>query len=394
MARIVVIGSLARSLITFRGRLMQDFIASGHKVMACAPGASEQVQRDLKAMGVEYCDIPLRRRGLNPFHDLAYMLRLVGLFKSWKADIILGYTAKPSIYGSIAARLAGLPYAVMITGLGQSFGGGSFKKRCVDGVLQVLYRVALRNSRVVFFQNPDDLARFRAMNLLARGSRVSVIPGSGIDLEEFLPSPYPAQVTFLLMARVIPEKGIYQYVRAATLLREKYPAVRFRLAGPIGTSKAFIPLSEVEGWHRAGIIEYLGMLEDVKPALSDCSVYVLPSYYGEGVPRSILEAMACGRAIITTDATGCRETVSDQKNGFLVPVRDAMALATAMEKFIQNPDLIVQMGALSRELAEIKFDVLRVNRLIFRGIGLFAYPWDSLTGESEKTEGACQWRDS
>ena len=323
---------------------MEDFIASGHKVMACAPGATELLQRDLKVMGVEYCDVPLRRRGLNPFHDLAYMLRLLGLLKSWKADLVLSYTAKPSIYGSLAARLAGLPSAVMITGLGQSFSGGSIKKRMIDRIVGSLYRLALRKNRMVFFQNPDDLDRFRAMNLLARGSHVSVIPGSGIDLEDFRPTPYPSQVTFLLMARIIAPKGIYQFVRAAELLRQKYPAARFRLAGPIGVDKAFIPLKEVKGWQRAGTIEYLGMLKDVKPALSDCSVYVLPSYYGEGVPRSVLEAMACGRAIITTDAPGCRETVTDQKNGFLVPVRNVTALASAMEKFIQAPDLIVRMG--------------------------------------------------
>ena len=321
MARIVVIGSFARSLITFRGRLLEDLVASGHTVMACAPGASELVYRQLEAMGVEYCDVPLRRVGLNPFQDLAYMLRLLGLLKSWKADLVLAYTAKPSIYGSMAARLSGLPCAVMITGLGQSFCGGSFKKRIIDSIVRSLYRLALQKSRVVFFQNPDDLDRFRAMNLLADDTRVSVIPGSGIDLEEFCPTPFPAQVTFLLMARIIPAKGIYQFVRAAALLRNKYPTARFRLAGPIGSDKAFIPLNEVEEWHRSGIIEYLGMLEDVKPALSESSVYVLPSFYGEGVPRSVLEAMACGRAIITTDSPGCRETVVDQMNGFLVPVR-------------------------------------------------------------------------
>lgn len=394
MARIVIIGSLARSLVTFRGKLMEDFIASGHKVLACAPGASQQVRTDLRAMGVEYCDISLRRQGLNPFHDLAYMLRLLGLFKSWKADLVLAYTAKASIYGSLAARLAGLPSAVMITGLGKFFQGGSFKARMFDGVVRALYRLSLRKSRVVFFQNPDDLGRFRSMNLLSPDSRVSVIPGSGVDLADFIPTPYPQQVTFLLMARIIPEKGIYQFLHAAALLRKKYPAVRFKLAGPIVTSKAFISLNEVEGWHRDGIIEYLGMLDDVKPALSDCSVYVLPSYYGEGVPRSILEAMACGRAIITTDATGCRETVTDQKNGFLVPVRDTMALATAMEKFIQNPDLIVRMGAQSRNLAETKFDVLRVNRLIFRGLGFVSYPWASQVGECAGTEEATLWSDS
>ena len=393
MARIVVIGSFARSLITFRGRLLEDLIASGHKVMACAPGASGPVHRQLEAIGVEYCDVPLRRGGLNPFQDLAYMLRLLGLLKSWKADLVLAYTAKPSIYGSMAARLAGLPSAVMITGLGQSFNGGSFKKRIIDGVVRSLYRLALRKSRVVFFQNPDDLDRFRAMKLLADGSRVVVIPGSGIDLEDFSPTPFPTQITFLLMARIIPPKGIYQFVRAAALLGEKYPAARFRLAGPIGTSKAFIPLNEVEGWHRAGIIEYLGMLEDVKPALSECSVYVLPSYYGEGVPRSVLEAMACGRAIITTDAPGCRETVVDQTNGFLVPVRDVMALATAMEKFIMDPDLIVRMGARSRYFAETKFDVRRVNSLIFEGLGLVAYPLEPQSGVTVKSEDACLWKD-
>lgn len=393
MARIVVIGSFARSLITFRGRLFEDLLAAGHKVMACAPGATDLVRRQLEAMGVDYCDVPLRRRGLNPFQDLAYMLRLLGLMRRWKADLVLAYTAKPSIYGSLAARFAGVPCAVMITGLGQSFSGGSYRKRSIDRVVRSLYRLALRKSHMVFFQNTDDLDRFRAMNLINADSRVSVLPGSGIDLEEFRPTPYPPQVTFLLMARIIPAKGIYQFVRAAALLREKYPAVRFRLAGPIGDDKAFIPLKEVEGWHRAGIIGYLGMLEDVKPALAECSVYVLPSYYGEGVPRSVLEAMACGRAIITTDAAGCRETVADQKSGFLVPVRDVMTLAAAMEKFIQDPDLIVRMGAQSRQLAEAKFDVRLVNRLIFKGLGLLAYPRDATLSVPARQEDLCRWRD-
>lgn len=135
------------------------------------------------------------------------------------------------------------------------------------------------------------------------------------------------------------------------------------------------------------------MLEDVKPALAECSVYVLPSYYGEGVPRSVLEAMACGRAIITTDAAGCRETVADQKSGFLVPVRDVMTLAAAMEKFIQDPDLIVRMGAQSRQLAEAKFDVRLVNRLIFKGLGLLAYPRDATLSVPARQEDLCRWRD-
>jgi glycosyltransferase involved in cell wall biosynthesis len=228
----------------------------------------------------------------------------------------------------------------------------------------------LRSAKVVFFQNPDDQQVFRARGILSPNSSSVVVNGSGVDLDKFVfISPLKVKPVFLLIARLIGDKGIREFVQAAQLIQRSYPDCRFLLVGGLDSNPDAISQIELDDWIHNGMVEYLGRLDDVRPAIARASVYVLPSYR-EGTPRSVLEAMAMGRAIITTDAPGCRETVIDGENGFLVPVKSVDALVDAMTRFIEDPDLAVRMGKRSREIAEEKYDVHKVNAVMLKEMGI------------------------
>ena len=370
MARIAVIASYAPSLANFRGELLASFFECGHEVVALAPDFEASSRGPLVAMGVQCVTIGLTRTGLNPLRDLVDFLGLTRVLRVLRPDIVLSYTAKPVIYGSVAARAAGVgPAYSIVTGLGYSFSGSSPRQAMIRGILKQLYRAALRTNRAVFFQNPDDLEVFRGQGLLGT-TRAVLINGSGVNLEHFQEAPpRPSPPVFLLMGRLLKAKGIVEYAEAARLLKARYPEARFHLLGPFDSNPDGIPFEQIKKWVSQGIIVYLGAIEDVRPFLADASVFVLPSY-SEGTPRSVLEAMAVGRPIVTTDAPGCRETVLDGVNGFLVPVRDIGALAAVMERFILEPDLIPAMGRMSRRFAEDKYDVHKVNAVILDAMGL------------------------
>lgn len=370
MARVVVVAGIAKSLINFRGHLLIELVRRGHWVYACAPEDSPEITQQLARMGVTYASIPMARTGINPLADLAYMCRLRRVFRAIRPDVVLGYTIKPVIYGSLAARLAGVDrICSMITGLGYAFSAGGLKARLVERVAKVLYRLALRGNDVVFFQNPDDQQLFTDLGLVSN-RQSCLINGSGIDLQQFVPAPFPDSPAFLLIARLLRDKGISEYAKAAESVRRRYPNARFRLVGMFDSSLNGISPMEVDAWCKAGTIEYLGELADVRPAIADSSVFVLPSFYREGTPRTILEAMAMGRPIITTDAPGCRETVEQGVNGYLVPPRDVDALTIAMESFIQDPDSVARMGEASRRIAVDKYDVRKVTASILDAMQL------------------------
>ena len=370
-ARIAVVTSHAPSLRNFRGELLAAFLDQGHEVIALAPDFDASTRAPLTAMGVRCEPIGLARTGVNPFRDLADLAGLARALRRLRPDIVLSYSIKPVIHGSLAARIAGVGgvYAI-IAGLGYTFAGSSIYRVLLRALVERLYRTALKTNRAVFFQNPDDLALFRDRSLLGT-TRAVLINGSGVNLERFREAPpRPSPPVFLLMARLLKAKGIVEYAQAARLLKARHSEARFHLLGPSDPNPDGIPASQVERWASEGTIVYLGAVEDVRPFLNEASVYVLPSYYREGIPRSVLEAMAAGRPIVTTDAPGCRETVVDGANGFLVPPRDVAALAGAMERFILEPNLIPSMGRASRRLAEEKYDVHKVNAVILRAMGL------------------------
>ena len=369
----LLIASHPDSVLNFRGPLLAALQAQGVQVHVAMPGGgSLDVCRQLQGRGGVVHTIPMQRTGMNPLADLATLIALFRLMRQLRPQWVLGYTIKPVIYGSLAARLAGVPERfALITGLGYAFTGeqSGGKRGLLRKLVQRLYAAALAGSHKVFFQNPDDEILFRQLGILAPRTPSVVVNGSGVNVAEFSVSALPSYPSFLLIARLLGDKGVREYAQAAAKVKSKYPEARFQLVGWIDDNPAAIIQDELDEWTASGTLEFLGKLSDVRPAIAESSVYVLPSYR-EGTPRTVLEAMAMGRAIITTDAPGCRETVVNGDNGFLVPVKSVDDLAAAMEQFITDPSLAERMGQRSREIAEQKYDVHKVNEVMLREMGI------------------------
>ena len=370
--RFVLVAGFADSLLRFRGHLIAAVQARGIEVHVAAPGLppGNSLRDRLEGQGVVVHDMPLGRTGLNPLADLRSLLFLLSLMRRVRPDMVLGYTIKPVIYGTLAATLAGVPRRfALITGLGHAF-----QERQEGGwlraLVQKLYGVALRGAHKVFFQNPDDEALFRQLGLVGPGTGTIVVNGSGVDVSEYTAAPVPEEHSFLLIARLLGDKGVREYADAARRIKQLHPATRFRLVGWIDDNPNSIRQSELDAWTGEGTLEHLGRLNDVRPAIAQSSVFVLPSYYREGTPRTVLEAMAMGRAIITTDMPGCRETVVNSENGYLVPPRSVDALVGAMLQFVEKPGLASAMGRRSRQIAENKYDVHAVNAVMLGEMGL------------------------
>jgi glycosyltransferase involved in cell wall biosynthesis len=371
--KVLLLASYAPSLIRFRGDLINAIMAAGHQVVACAPEEDEDVRRDLTALGVRYRVVPMRRAEVDVVADLRTFARLVGLLKDERPDLLLAYTQKPIVYGGLAARLAGRTrFFAMVSGLGYAFtDSAGAKRRLVRAAVALLYRLAFRGAEGVFVFNGDDRGEMARRGILRPGLPVVQVGGSGVDLSRFAPTPLPAGApVFLLIARLLRDKGVAEYVEAARRIRARRPDVRFQLLGPLDPNPSGVSKSELAAWEAEGAVEYLGETDDVRPYLANATVYVLPSYYREGLPRSIVEAMAMARPIITTDAPGCRETTIDGQNGYVVPARDAAALGAAAMRFVDDPGLAQTMGRRSREIAEMRFDVRRINATLLAAMGL------------------------
>lgn len=370
--RIAIVASYAPSLLQFRGPLIKELVARGHKVLGVAPALDQKTHKGLTAMGAESVEFTLDRTGLNPLADLRSIRELTELFREWEPDVVMGYTPKGAIYASLAAARANVPRIVpMVTGLGYSFlPGGGLKGQLVRRVTERLYRRAFAVSHGVIFHNDDDARVLMAAGVVPRHISINVVRGSGVDLDHFREQPLPdiaEGLTFLMIARLVRYKGVEEYCEAAQRLFGQGVKARCLLVGPPENGPAAFPAEELLKFKPA--IRYLGPAEDVRRHLGRCHVYVLPSY-GEGMPRTVLEALATGRPIITTDTRGCRETVHPRENGFLVPVGDPAGLASAMMEFFKRPDLLAPMSRKSRELAEAEFDVRKVNQSMIEALGL------------------------
>ncbi len=371
MTHVLVLGSFAPSLTIFRGPMIAEMVAAGWRVTACAPGAAEGAIGDaLRELGAEPVSVTLARTGMNPLSDLAYRRELVGLLRALRPDVLIAYTAKPVIWGSLAAKAAGVPRVLaMVTGLGYAFTPPvrpNLRHAVAALSARLLYRLALRQVDYALFQNPDDRDLFARLGLSPPAERVGLIAGSGVDLDQFTPAEPPATLSFLMLARLLGAKGVREYAAAARRLKARHPEVQFRLAGALDKGPDAISPDELRDWTGNGV-DYLGELDDVRPALREAAIYVLPSYR-EGTPRSVLEAMAVGRPVITTDTPGCRETVVDGLNGLLVAPRDAAALESAMARFIAEPELAGAMGKASLEIARSKYDVRLINAEIMKAV--------------------------
>jgi glycosyltransferase involved in cell wall biosynthesis len=384
--RVLIIGGISKSLINFRGPLIRDTLARGHEITACAGEPCEEVVTTLASWGVTFMPVNLGRAGMNPLADIRTFLQLRRIMCDQRPDIVLSYTIKPVIWGGFAARLTGA-YGIfsLITGLGHAFmKPRNIRHHLVAITAKLLYKFSLRHSQKVFFQNPDDSCEFITKRLVQERQSI-IVNGSGVDTKYFAPFPLKASTTFLFIGRLLVDKGVREYVSAVRALCYEGNPCKALLVGKRDPNPASISQVELDEWKTEGAIDYWGSMNDVRPAFAQCSVYVLPSYR-EGTPRTVLEAMSMGRPIITTDAPGCRETVPlttkgkqqkehgrsvmEGENGFLVQVRNAGALAQAMNQFIQNPELIAKMGKRSREIAEEKYDVHKVNKVLLDTMGL------------------------
>ncbi len=374
--KVLIISSSVESLLNFRLDLIKAVQAKNYVVHVACPGfrGSEGSQNILTEQGVIVHPIPMSRTGVNPVFDLMTLIALYRLMIKVKPSVVLSYTIKPVVWGGLAARLANIPrvYA-LITGLGYAFVDGvsvGGKRKFIRGVVELLYSISLSKCSRVFFQNPDDEALFRKLKLLAMEVPSTVVNGSGVNLSHFQLAPLPKKLTFIFIARLLVDKGIRQFAEAASLLKLRYPDVEFKVVGYLDDNPESIEQSELDAWVASGKLVYLGRLSDVRPVIAGASVFVLPTFYREGVPRTILEALAMGRAIVTTDTPGCRETVVHGVNGYLVKPKAVEELVSALEKLILDPQLVVDMGNASYRIACDKFDVHKVNQQMLLGMGM------------------------
>lgn len=361
--KVAVLSSFTTSLLWFRIDMMKSFIQSGCEVLAVGDGAEEEWSPKFGAYGIRYRQIPVQRNGVNPVHDLKTLVALYRLLGEEKPDKIFSYQAKTVIYGGIAARLRGIRDVYpLIAGVGSVFLGDGLKKKLLRSILVAEYRLSLRGAQRVFFQNQDDLKVFTDFRILPE-SKAVMLNGSGVNIEKFHSAPLPQEPAFLCISRLIRDKGVGEYLDAARQLRKKHPQIKCLLVGPFDTNPSAIQPEQLQPYIDDGSVEYWGEQKDVYPFLCACTAYVLPSYH-EGTPKTVLEAMATGRPAITTDAPGCRETVADSVNGYLVPIKNVDVIVEAMEKILADPAETARMAAAARKIAEEKYDVHKVNQII------------------------------
>jgi len=356
--KIVISINTSWNIYNFRRSLVGYLIGKNAEVVTVAPHDAHSDR--LRSLGARHIDFAMDNTGTNPLADMGLFARYLALLRRERPDVFLAWTVKPNIYGSAAAHVLGIPVINNVSGLGTAF----VRDGWLRYIVSALYRVAFRRSHRVFFQNAADRDLFLERRLV-RSNQTEILPGSGIDLTWFRPpelgSPVAGskrQTVFLLVARLLWDKGVGEFVEAAWQVRTRYPDTRFCMLGFLDSgNRGAIPAGTVEAWVGEGVVEYLGATDDVRPFLAAADCVVLPSYYPEGTPRSLLEAAAMGRPLIATDAPGCRDVVEDGVNGFRCAVRDPGSLAAAMTRFLDlDPEARAAMGRASRVLAERDYD--------------------------------------
>lgn len=361
--KIVIALNTAWNLVNFRAGLIRALVAQGYEVVAVAP--YDDYAPRLAELGCRFVALPMDNKGTHPGRDFLLFLRFLNLLRNERPDVYLGYTIKPNVYGSLAAHSLSIPVVNNIAGLGTAFIHDNWLTRLVRG----LYKTALSQSNHVFFQNDEDKQLFINLNIVSH-ERVSRLPGSGINLDTFCHEPMSQSENrpfrFLLVARLLWDKGVGEYVEAARLVHLKFPTAQFQLLGFLDAkNKTAVSSAQMDEWVKEGVVEYLGVADDVKPYLAAADCVVLPSYR-EGVPRSLLEAAAIGRPIVTTDAAGCRDAVDDGVNGLLCRVADAADLAEKLLLMMEmSSENRTTMGLAGRRKMEIDFDEkIVINRYL------------------------------
>ena len=352
--RIAITINAAWNIYNFRLGLIHALLADGHQVVAVAP--EDKFAEKLIAEGCEFVPLAMENKGANPVRDYGIYRSLVRIYREQRIDVALQYTIKPNIYGTLAAKKVGVPVINNISGLGTTF----IRKNLVGRIAKLLYRISLRHAALVFFQNKDDQSLFLKQNLVKK-EKTALVPGSGIDLTRFKFQPMQRKssspMRFLLIARLLYDKGIVEFVEAARLLRQEGLSFECSICGFMesGTSLG-IPSSDVEKWESERLIRYLGSVDQIETVIREADCIVLPSYR-EGTPKSLLEAAAMGKPLVATDVPGCREVVRDHVNGFLCDAKSSTSLAQAMRAMLEaTDDELTRMGKQSRQLVEKSFD--------------------------------------
>lgn len=350
---ILITVNAAWNIWNFRRPLVEALAADGHRITVLAPPDASVA--DLERIGCRFRPLRMSVKGLNAFEDLKLQRRLQRIFQEEQPDAILSFTIKNNIFGARAARTVGVPFVPNVTGLGTAFLSGGL----LQTIAEQLYRRAFRKLPIVFFQNEDDRDLFLDRKLV-RADQARLLPGSGIDLVHFAPAKMPsadAPPVFLMIARLLRDKGVIEFVEAARQIKARHPNARFQLLGATGSeNRSVIDTRTVEGWVNEGVVEYLGTTGDVRPAIAAVACVVLPSYR-EGAPRTLIEAAAMARPLIATDVPGCRAVVDEDVSGFLCEVRNADSLVAAVERFLVcSPSARTEMGQAGRAKMEREFD--------------------------------------
>ena len=351
--KVAIALNTAWNLVNFRSGLIKALVSRGYEVVAVAP--EDGYASQLQTLGCRYLPLPMDNKGTHPGRDLLLLVRFFTLMRAEKPDVFLGYTVKPNVYGSLAAHALRIPVINNVAGLGTVFIKGGWLNQLVRG----LYRIALSRSAKVFFQNDDDRRLFVSGGLVSE-TVTDRLPGSGVDLVKFRPSPLPARhvVRFLLIARMLWDKGVGEFVEAARLLKQRGIDADCCLLGFLDVQNpAAISRKQIDDWVAEGVVRYLGVSDNVQNEIAQADCIVLPSFYREGTPRTLLEAAAMARPIVTTDSVGCRDVVDNGVNGFLCKPKDASDLADKMRRIVSmSPAEREFMGLRGREKVESEFD--------------------------------------
>jgi glycosyltransferase involved in cell wall biosynthesis len=368
---VLVAAGEPKTVVRFRFDLLKTMVAVGYRVYVTTPEMSPEDVLSLNKIGVTVIETPMSRANITPVSDLRYTKQMIEICRSIKPDIVLAYTIKAVVFGTLAARLAGVRrVSALVPGLGYAFSEiETAKRRMIGAIARNLYRFAFSRCDVVIFQNCDDIDTVVEKRLISR-EKCRLVDGSGVNIDTFPAIPLPVRFSFLMAARLLKSKGIYEYIEAAQLLQARFPDVDFCIAGPEDPSPDSIDPSVLAAASEQGTIKFLGNVNDIRKILASSTVFVLPSYYREGIPRAGLEALATGRPVIACDSPGCRETVVHEVNGYLIAPRDVDGLAAAMASLIQNPDLVEKMALASRSLAEARFDNRKVNQKMLEHLDL------------------------
>lgn len=344
--------------------MMKSFLASGAKVYAVGNEPEDNWKSKFENEGIGYLSIPVSRNGLNVLGDVCTFQSIRRIISEIKPEKVFTYQAKTIVYGVLAAHSIDkkIECFPLVAGLGSIFRGHGIKNGLIKTILGLQYKLAFKFSKKVIFQNIDDRNELIAHKLLKQ-DKTCIVNGSGVNLDKFISVPLPSSPAILYVGRLVKDKGIGEYLNLAQRIKISGMNVRCLLVGPFDSNPSALKPEELQPYIDNGIVEYFGEQSDVRPYLAQCTVYVLPSYH-EGTPKSVLEAMATGRPIVTTNAPGCRETVTDSVNGFLVPIKDTDALFNTVIKILDNKNLAQKFAIESRRIAEEKYDVNKVNTAI------------------------------